>query len=349
MATVATLGTGRLRSRKYNFKKIVVATDFSSAAERALEYAIAIARQYYGDVTIVHAVAPEPHQSVPMDPLPHEIDLEYAEAEAQMGGMDRRLESASVPHQTVLQRGRASDVVQCVIQQNKADLLVLGTRGRTGLSRLVLGSVAEELLRTVECPVLTVGQRAARAPEAVEFKTILFATDFGPGSEKAFQYAARIANRCKAKLILLHTVAPVAKFAPLSKDWTPPPTTAEAVVQWEDRARDESLRKLRSLVSSFSKPIEAEYAITLDFSPRAILESMALHKPDLVVMGANRPRSTRFAAHLPWTVLHGVLCGSSCPVLTISAGNRINTRRDFSTRHTRRFTKTETETCRLFG
>jgi nucleotide-binding universal stress UspA family protein len=318
MATAAQLESKQHELVARDFKKIVLATDFSSTADKALKWAAAIAKHYHAEIAIVHAIAPEPREAVPMDPLPPEMDSAYAEARRQIGRLDQEEFLSRLPHHTILQHGSAADVISSVIKQNNTDLLVVGTRGRTGLARLVLGSVAEELLRTAECPVLTVGPLVGSGPEITEFKTILFATDFGVASEKAFQYAASIADRYKAKLVLLHTIAPVAEFAPISMDYTPAATLAEHIADWEDRARVEAVSKLKNLASSFSRPLEYQCAVSLDFSPAAILELMASHKPELLVMGANRTPSTRLAAHLPWTVLHGVLCGARCPVLTIA-------------------------------
>jgi nucleotide-binding universal stress UspA family protein len=251
-----------------------------------------------------------------MDPLPRELDAAYCEARNQMRKLDQEPSLRGILYRTVVQHGTASDVVSSIIDHEKADLLVVGTEGRTGFTKMALGSVAEELLRVANCPVLSVSRIAAAVPELANFKTIVFATDFGPASERAFQYAARIADHFKAKLMLLHTVSPIPEFEPVP-GYMPPATAVEAVKQWEHRVRDEALSKLKVLASSYSKSLETTYTVTIDFSPTAILDFVARHTPELLVMGAQRVQSPRLVAHLPWGVLHGVLSGTPCPVLTI--------------------------------
>src|SRR5207248_11055703 len=99
------------------------------------------------------------------------------------------------------------EVLERLIERHEIDLFVLGTHGRQGLSKLVMGSAAEEIFRRARCPVLTVGPKAARDPGNFEnWKTILFATDFSAGSLKALPYALSLAEENEAKLILLHLV-----------------------------------------------------------------------------------------------------------------------------------------------
>ena len=179
-----------------------------------------IARQFDSEIIIVHAVAPEPRQAVPMDPIPDEMDTEYAEAKRQLRLLDLRPELNAILHFTILERGVTSEVIASVVERENADLLVLGTSGRTGLKKLALGSVAEELLRMVDCPVLTVGPHDSTSPEA-NFKSILFATDFGASSERAFQYAANIAERNQAKVILLHAIPALPPFGATPATATP--------------------------------------------------------------------------------------------------------------------------------
>jgi nucleotide-binding universal stress UspA family protein len=92
------------------------------------------------------------------------------------------------------------------IQEKKIDLIVMGTRGRSGVGKFLLGSSAEEVFRQAPCPVLTVGPHSpAKAPH--EFTRIVFATDFSPESVAALPYAVSLAQECQAHLTLLHVVA----------------------------------------------------------------------------------------------------------------------------------------------
>src|SRR4029079_5134329 len=88
----------------------------------------------------------------------------------------------------------------------RADLIVMGTSGRSGFSRWVLGSVAETVLRRAPCPVLTVPPRAGDDADPMFFKRIVCAADFSPASEAAVRYATALAAEADASLLLVHVL-----------------------------------------------------------------------------------------------------------------------------------------------
>src|SRR5271165_1481860 len=198
------------------FRQILIATDFSDASRRALDYAIAIARRYGSVLSVVNAIPPEPRDKIPLEALPRELNRPWVEAEQEMETLGKQACIQDVQHHLVLRQGRVWDVLASVIQSEDIDLLVLGTRGRGGLKKLALGSVAEQVFRLAKCPVLTVGTHAPASSGRVQVRPILFATDFGPASAKAFPYALSLAQDYRAKLVLLHMVPlmPVADLGP---------------------------------------------------------------------------------------------------------------------------------------
>jgi nucleotide-binding universal stress UspA family protein len=316
MPTATQLQTESQREKTVNFRTIVVATDFSPASQRALDFALAIARRYGEEISLVHAIPSELHGSIPMDCPTREIDREQLQAEVEMRCLEQQLDRRDVVHRVVVRHGPVWEVLSSVIKQDKAGLLVLGTRGSRAVKKLALGSVAEEVLRVASCPVLTVSPRTRPAPEEANFQRILFLTDFGPASSKAFRYALFLSEDCRAKLILFHAVPPVAEFQRSPSAYVPAPYAAQDLEEWQGRMQEGALRKLKALVPANSK-LSARAEYVTDSSPDAILNAVAKHEPDLIVMGANRARSARLAAHLPWTVAHGVLCEAHCPVLTV--------------------------------
>jgi nucleotide-binding universal stress UspA family protein len=222
------------------------------------------------------------------------------------------------PHM-LLEQGRVWDVLSAIMQRENTDLLVLGTHGRGGLKKLVLGSVAEEVLRLATCPVLTIGPNVPPAdPTRTEFKVILFATDFGDASAKAFPYALSLAVAFQAKLILLHLVPPMPVVVTGRFDDSPGIYATQALREWQVATEEESIRKLRKLVPPDAKlTSQPGYVVRLDFLPEGILGAAEARKVDLIVMGANRVASARMVAHIPWTVTHDVICKAKCPVLTV--------------------------------
>jgi nucleotide-binding universal stress UspA family protein len=147
------------------FKNILCPIDFSDTSTRALSYAAAIARWYESRLEVLH-VAPAFHSgltpatSARFDgdspfPVSHDdivAEIRRAVDAAHGGGLNVR---------ALAQDGRAHELIVCRAQAQPADLLVMGTHGRSGVNRLLLGSVTEKVLRTAPCPVLTVPPAAS--------------------------------------------------------------------------------------------------------------------------------------------------------------------------------------------
>lgn len=316
MSTVASIA--EQKEEKIDFKHIVVATDFSAGSNRALAYALAVAKRFGAEIALVHAIPPEPREPVPMDPLPRELDRHRIEAEQKIKELAEESHLQDFRNHIVVQQGPVWEVLSSIIDRYRAGLLMLGTHGRGGLKKFVLGSVAEEVLRLASCPVLTIGPNVPPADSSkTEFKTILFATDFGDASAKAFPYALSLAVACRANLILLHMVPPLPVVVTGRFDDSPG-SYAEAVTEWKVSTKEESIRRLRELVPPDAKlTSQPEYVVGLDFLAEGILGTAEARKVDLIVMGANRVASARMVAHIPWTVTHDVICKAKCPVLTV--------------------------------
>jgi len=298
-----------------SLKHILVATDFSPASTRAFDFALALAQRYGSELHVVHALSPHVREAVPLDPLPRELNRERLQAEREMADMDKGPRMKDVPHHLMLRPGEVWDVLHSIIRSEKVDLLVMGTHGRGMLKKLALGSVAEEVLRQAECPVVTVGPHVAVA-DVIDSRTILFATDFGRASTRALPYALSIAQQTGAKLVLLHMVPPVPA---MQAGYVPAVFGSDDLLQWRSALREQSMKKLKELVPPGTLAQKPEYVVAGDFLPGGILFAAAEHKADLIIMGANRSTTPRIAAHLPWPVVHDVICESRCPVLTVSA------------------------------
>ena len=295
------------------FKHILVATDFSPASDRALQHALAIGARYDAAISVLHANSPQPHEPIPMDPMPRELDRQLLSSEREMQRLELEVEQKNLAHRIRIERGPVWDVLSSVIEQDHPDLLVLGTHGRGGLEKLVLGSVAEQVLRLAPCPVLTVGPKSP-APQSypANFKCILFATDFGPESVKAFPYAQVLAENCGAKLIVLHAVVPLTASAYYPADYAP-----TDLAEYENRIRQQTLQKLEdTFPAAPHHSRRPEYVVATGFPADGILEAAAMRKADLLVLGAGDTWSARVTAHLPG-LIHEVLCQAACPVLTV--------------------------------
>ena len=308
------------RKQSIQFKQVLAATDFSTASAGALSFALAIARRYGSMLSVVHAVPSEPREPIPLEPLPRELNRRRLEADQQMKAIDYEVQKCNIRHRLLVTQGRVWDVLAGVIRCESIDLLVMGTHGRGGLSKAILGSVAEEVLRLAPCPVLTIGPHVpATNTKAGEFQRILYATDFGTAATRALPYALGLAENYGAKLVLVHMVPPMPGPDIGPAAYGPSSYGAQEFIQWERTARDESREKLAQLIppnAGLASPPEC--VAGMDFLPEGILEVAASRRIDLIVMGAHHTSSPRLAAHLPWALAHEIISHAKCPVLTVS-------------------------------
>jgi nucleotide-binding universal stress UspA family protein len=298
------------------FKNILLATDFSEVSRKAVPYAAAIAGRYGSKIYLAHVIPPLPRMPIPIEPLPVDLDIDRLNAEREMKAFLREDLLRGIPHEVKLEQGPIRDTLSELIARDEIDLLVVGTHGRGGLKKILLGSVAEELFRLAPCPVLTVGPAVPAEPAGPkEFHRILFATDFGPASIHALQHAISLATENKARLLLLHVVLPVPVL-----DVGPYWYAGTDLAEQQKRAKARTLGQLRDLIPPEANlSFDPEFVVEFDFVPDAIVKVASDFQADLIVMGVNQAASARASAHLPWATAHEVVCHASCPVLTVKS------------------------------
>jgi len=301
------------------FQHILVATDFSEASRRALCDALALAAGSDTDVSVIHVMRPDWRYASLENPP--EIDLQRIDTEERLSAFVCGAVPGVKIKAAYVRQAPVAQAVAAVIEEAGVDLLLIGTRGRGGLSKLALGSVAEELLRVAPCPVMTIGpvpnlEAITREPE---FRRILFATDFGKGSVKALPLALALAKTNQGKLILLHMVSPMPATTGSLSAYAPAVAAADELAEWESSSRKRVLQQLREcLPAKHGLEQEPEYVVGTDFVSEAILTAADRFKVDLIVMGANRTVSARAAAHTPMGAVHDVVQHATCPVLTVA-------------------------------
>ena len=296
--------------KSIGLSNIALATDFSEASVRAFKYAVSLAGSYGAKLHVVHAIPTESS----LVPTLVEHDQLQRESEEKMHEFSGRSELQGLVHDELVRPGTVWSVVSELIHGKNIDLLVVGTHGRGGLKKVMLGSAAEEIVRLAPCPVLTVGPNTP-APSGVrcEFRSVLFATGFGAASEKALPYALFFAERCGAKLVLLHVLPPT----PFPTAGVGPKAYAR-IEEWRAQQTTEITQQLGALLPVDTKLASApEYVVRFDLLFQGILSAAAEYSPDLIVMGAKRAISSKAMAHLPWTVAHEVMCHATSPVLTV--------------------------------
>jgi nucleotide-binding universal stress UspA family protein len=141
---------------QFSIGKILVPIDFSEHSHKALRYALAFAAQFDAEVTLVHIVEQMVYPGDWMYP-PIAVTDFAAEKREQMIERLRALDAGSgVKTQHMVRLGRAWQEVVEIAREQKADLIILATHGYTGLKHVLLGSVAEKIVRHSPCPVLSV-------------------------------------------------------------------------------------------------------------------------------------------------------------------------------------------------
>ena len=194
-------------------RRILCPIDFSDYSRRALDHAMAIARWYGSTVTALHVFSSAPVvASYPGPVVLEPIVLTAVGREELLAETKAFIDAEAVPGvrvEAVVREGQAAaEIADMAISMN-ADLLVIGTHGRSGFERLLLGSVTEKVLRKARCPVLTVPRRLPDAVPAgaVLYKRILCPVDFSASSLHALKYATSLAQESDGQLTVLHVVS----------------------------------------------------------------------------------------------------------------------------------------------
>jgi len=287
---------------RISLKNILYATDFSPAAEAALPYAVGLAKQYGAKVYGFHVRFPATYPIVGPEAMPQVMEAAAEQAKIDAQQLHERL--AGVVHEVSVCEGEVWPLMKDLVEKQKIDMIVIGTSGRTGVSRLLLGSVAEEIFRRASCAVLTVGPHVSKETDRrLEMKEILYATDFSPESLAALPYAVSLAQEHVARLTLLHVVGE--------------PKVGE-LVHAEQYAESIS-RQLRNLM-----PPEAEAwcapKYVVEHGPEAdkIMEVAIALGADLIVLGVRSAEGAMgTATHISQSIAHRVVTQARCPVLTV--------------------------------
>jgi len=284
------------------FKNILFANDFSPSAIAALPYATGLAKQYGAKVHGLHVRFPATYPIVGPEAMPQIIEAAEEQAKFEAKQMHELL--AGVPHEVSIIEGDLWPTIQELVEKQKVDLIVMGTHGRKGVSRALLGSAAEEVFRKASCPVLTVGPNASHNTERrMEMKQIVFATDFSPESLAALPFAVSLAQEHQSNLTILN-VAGKAKAGELVH---------------ADQYIESTMRRLGSLVPAGADLwCEPNCRVEHGLEAEKIIEVSVAVGADLIVLGLHKPQGGLGATtHVLRSIAHNVVVDAPCPVLTV--------------------------------
>jgi nucleotide-binding universal stress UspA family protein len=282
-------------------KRILFATDFSACAEHAEGYVAHMAKTYRATVDVLHVL--EIYEGVYVTAM-----QDQRETNARLTAVAQRLQHPTVPvtHQ---QRAGFPDVLICEIaMETHADLIVLGTHGRTGLQHILLGSTAERVLTMAPCPVLTIrqptGMEEPHVTKPIQFKQVLVPIDFSACSLGALEYGIQLAKDFSASMTLLHVLEPVAYGVDLMLGHP----------QGQDR--EETHRQFKRLVNMIRDHGVSLHEIIRGGLPAdSILGTVHATNSDLVVMGTHGRRGISHIIN--GSVAEAVLRQAPCPVLAM--------------------------------
>lgn len=184
------------------FENVLFATDFSPAAAHAIPFIKKIARHFESSLVALHVKPPVVNPMT--QPATWPVDLEAAKEFAKEHREELLDTFAGINTEVLIEEGDIQSCLDKAIQKYNTDLVIIGTRGRTGLAKVLLGSVAEEIFRTVPGPVLTVGPHSDSF--RANIREILFAADFASEAPAAVAYAVSLAQEFHARLTMLHVV-----------------------------------------------------------------------------------------------------------------------------------------------
>ena len=281
------------------FENILFATDFSAAASHAVPFVKKIARHFQSNLVALHVKPPVVNPMT--QPTTWQADIVAARV-FDKKHRDELLDTfAGINTEVMIEEGEIQSCLQSAIEKHNTDLVIIATRGRTGVAKVLLGSVAEEIFRTLPCPVLTVGPHSD--PAKANIREILLATDFGSESQSAAAYAVSLAQEYQARLTLLHVV---------------PERKPGELVSWFD-VQESSKQLLRKLVPAGAEAwCRPEYLVERGDPAERILDLANLRAVDLIVLGAQPEKGIPGAAtHLPIATAHKVVAHANCPVLTV--------------------------------
>lgn len=267
-----------------SIEKILFPTDFSASAEQAAGHAQYLARRFGAELHIIHAVVlhgDDPANPVYEFPDPDELyRLAEEAAERRLGAL--AADAGEVPVYRAHRRGVApATVILEYAADVGIDLIVMGTHGRRGLGRLVLGSVAEEVVRLASCPVMTLREQEEPRPvEAID--SILVPIDFSEPSKEALAAAVALAEAYDSRLQLLHVVQPVVYPQVYFPGSTAAVTADYAAI---NRYAREGLDEIAAEIEGFSGSVSTH--VVEGYPATTITDFAGDHDSDLIVISTH--------------------------------------------------------------
>lgn len=279
-------------------KNILLATDFAVSANRAVPFALSLADRYGAKLYAAHVIPEEAYVFARPESIERILKETRDYAEYKLNQLVAPIKKRGRSCEVLVGDGDIAKVLTEFVQKCEADLVIVGTSSRTGLGKVLLGSVAEQIIREAPCPVLAVGPHVLSEASA-GFQSIVCAVDFSPASLRAADYALALGCEYQAHLTMLHVVDGVLRNSPhLALQLT-----------------EQRLRELIPLDNDL--PCEPEVIVEMGPVGKNILSVAAELSADVIVMGVRGAGAFGQRASHFGSIAHDVVSRATCPVLTV--------------------------------
>ena len=306
---------------KLPVNRILCATDFSGHSTSAFHYALAIASWFNAEVAVVHVHRPD----VQLDAAPAYAGPEglgpFLPSDLERGLVASRvrafvqIESCHDPRVS-WHLDESRDVAEAIVDRARmlqADLIVMGTHGRTGVRRAILGSVTERVLRTAPCAVMAIPPHAQRLPANPPLARILCATDFSAAADCALEWAVDVANHVDATLTVAHIIELPTKL---------PGSTELDLTPCRKAGFEQAEASLSAALARFVTKVATNNILRAGQPGPELLRLSREQHSDLMVMGVHGRSGGDLM--LFGSVAQHVMRRAACPVLAVPAPPRQN-------------------------
>jgi nucleotide-binding universal stress UspA family protein len=280
---------------------ILLATDFSSASEKAASYAKALARRFSSTVELAHVFDPCSLTTYDEALIGMPIDQRRKVSNESLERLRDDFVSSGIETWTVLSEGhRAAPELLRIAKEQRVDLIVTGTRSKSGVERVMLSSTAEQMIRNAECTVLTVGPKAKAVEDTpLIFRNIVYATDFTPSARKAAIFALSFAEDSGAHLYLCHVIG-----------------HQEPTAAGQELSEGGFQRALKKMIPESAYDwCDPECVVEHGYAGEAILKLAERVQADLIVLGTRK--ASFLLTHIERGLTPELLAQATCPVMTI--------------------------------
>ena len=296
---------------KVQINNIVCTTDFSDLSNQAVPFGVALAREYHAKLYLCHVVDLTSTAMYGAAFFDLE-DMRRWAADYALEEVDRLIGHDQIDWEPLIAVGHVADEIVRIAKEKCADLVISTTHGRSGLKRLVLGSVVERLLRTLPCPLLSVHvteNLLDTEKKDMRFGKILVGCDFSPDSHLAFEYALSLAQECQSELHLAHVIAP-----PVYRDLFQ--NAVEPGEKMRHDLRDQLNVSLTNMVPEEVRIWCTPSTILLAGSPpEELIKYAMIHDIELIVLGVRGHGLTETL--FVGSTTDRVIRKAPCPVLSV--------------------------------